>query len=230
MCHAHGVTYRLSMAPRVAQRFGVHLRPHVIRLCAFFAQRIGLLLVVVGLLGALSAVGIGSGQESFPVEVLRSDQASAADGAVINPAAVPAGLVVVRDSTPAGWTATVQLTRVEHGLVEAQRFLATICVGLAALWGAFLLRAFADGNPFHDKNPGWLRRTAWAVLVATHVVPLLSPLALDLALHRLGVAEDFGPWWGSLVHSSLLFVALFLLLAGALRQGRSLQDDVAGLV
>jgi hypothetical protein len=230
MCHAHGVTYRLSMAPRVAQRFGVHLRPHVIRLCAFFAQRIGFLLVVVGLLGVLGAIGIGPGQETFPVEVLRPDRATAADGALVDPATIRAGIAVDATSTPPGWTATVQLTGFEHGLLEARRHLVRVCVGLAALWGAFLLRAFADGNPFHDKNPGWLRRMAWAVLVATHVVPLLPPLALDLALHRLGVADDFGPWWGWLVHPSVLFVALLLLLAGALRQGRSLQDDVAGLV
>jgi hypothetical protein len=230
MCHAHGVSYRLSMAPRVAQRFGVHLRPHVIRLCAFFAQRIGLLLVVVGLLGAVSAIGIGTGPANFPIEVNRTDQASAADGALIDPVAVRAGLHVVEADTPTGWTATVQLTRTEHGLLEAQRHLVTTCVGLAVLWGAFLLRAFADGNPFHDRNPAWLRRMALAVLLATHVLPLLEPLALDLALHRLGVTEEFGPWWGSPVHSSILFVALFLLLAGALRQGRSLQDDLAGLV
>lgn len=230
MCHAPGVSYRLSMAPRVAQRFGVHLRPHMIRLCAFFAQRIGLLCAVFGLLGVLSAFGSGPGQESFPIRVDRSDSTTAADGALINPTTVRAGMTVDATSTGTGWNATVQLTRVEHGLVTAREDLVTVCVGFGALWGAFLLRAFADGNPFHSKNPRWLRRMALALLVSTHVVPLLPPLALDLALHRLGAAADFSPSWGWPLHSSLLFVALLLLLAGALRQGRSLQDDVAGLV
>lgn len=227
MCHAPGVTYRLSMAPRVAQRFGVHLRPHVIALSAFFARRVGILCLVVA---AFLLFGLNSHDVDLPVGSVSGAMASdAASGEVTDPT-VPAGATV---TSPPGAGAMLEVHSpwlIERWLAGAGTALEWACLGVAATWLSPLLRRFAEGEPFAPGNSARLRGIALAVLVATHVAPLLAPLATTVALHRLGMSDDFEPAWGFPVHTSLLFVALLLLLAGALRRGRDLQDDVAGLV
>lgn len=224
MCHAHGVTYRLSMAPRVAQRFGVHLRPHMIALTAFMARRLAWLCLVAG---ALILMSPGGDDSYLPVQA--SGGYTAVNGTVTAPA-VPRGvevLVPVGESDPV--LSVSSSPPGESRLARGATTLGWLSVGAAAWWLGPLLRTFAAGDPFDRGNPRRLRLIALAVLVGTHVAPLLPPLAAHLALDRLGV-DGFSPRWGFPVHTPILYVALLLLLAGALRQGRSLQDDMAGLV
>lgn len=218
--------YRLSMAPRVARRFGTHLRPHAIALAAFFALRIGRLCVVVGILLLLST---GDSAVHTPVEVTGSYAVSSTDGVLLDPA-TPQGLTVASGG-PFGSLAVQPATTTlpERVLAGAGPGLVWLCVGVAGAWLAPLLRRFAEGEPFAPGNARRLRLIAVAVLVATHVAPLTGPLATTLVLHRFG-AEGLTAPWGLPVHVSLLVVLVLLLLAGALQQGRDLQDDVAGLV
>ncbi|WP_432561852.1 hypothetical protein [Kineococcus sp. SYSU DK003] len=219
------MAHRPSTAPRVARRFGVHLRPHVMALCGFFAGRIGWWCVVVGTWLLVAPSGTATEQPVRPL----GDAGAAVDGLVVDPP-VPAGVEVRTMPTsdpvlvlhPGSW--------LERGLAHGQTPLVWLCVGAAALWLAPLLRSFAAGEPFDRGNPRRLRGIAAAVLVAGHVAPWLPVLATELALRRLGMTGDWSPSRGLPVHTSLLFALLLLLLAGALRQGRTLQDDVEGLV
>ncbi|PRY13491.1 DUF2975 domain-containing protein [Kineococcus rhizosphaerae] len=213
------MAYRLSMAPRIARRFGVHTRPHVIALCAFFARRIGILCLVVAALQA-----VNSGPESLPV------QGAGGPGTLISPI-VPEGVAYVDGSANLDGIATITVdpTRLEGALAGGSLWLVWLCVGLGAIWSAALLRRFAEGDPFAPGNAQRLRSLAACVLVATHVAPLLKPLATHLVIARLGIG-GLAPVWGSPVHPSLLVVLLLLLLAGALAEGRRLQLDSEGLV
>ncbi|MEZ0492801.1 DUF2975 domain-containing protein [Kineococcus sp. TBRC 1896] len=219
------MAYRLSMVPRIARRFGVHTRPHVITLCAFFSRRIGALCLVVAAAIALSPVPTSL---DLPVTPSGGAVTGTADGTVLYPAPPPGS--TVRDEG----SAVSPVLRVDGGAVErllaaAGTPLAWTAVGVALVWLTPLLRRFAEGDPFAPGNAGRLRGIAVAALVATHVAPLLTPLATVLALHRLG-GSGWSPAWGFPLHTSLVLVLLLFLLAGALDVGRRLQTDSEGLV
>jgi hypothetical protein len=219
---------RLSMVPRIAQRFGVHTRPHVVRLAAHLARRFGIFCLVVA---ALALLGSAPREVTLPVASFSGSWgADAAQGLVTSPAAPPGATVHTPDSSSIGRLAiSFSATLPERLLAAAPHWLGWASVGVALVWLAPLLRTFAEGDPFAPGNGGRLRGIAGAAFVVTHVVPLLTPLTVALALHRLG-ASGWAPDWGFPVHTSLVFVLLLVLLAGALDVGRRLQVDSEGLV
>lgn len=221
------MAYRLSMVPRIAQRFGVHTRPHVIGLCAFFSRRFGILFLVVAFFAALDRPGPTL---TLPVSTTGASGSFDSDGLLIDPAA-PGGATARMSDTGSvsDLSSTFHGTGLERAVAGAPHWLGYAAVGLALFWLAPLLRRFAEGDPFAPGNAGRLRGIAAAAFVATHVVPLLTPLTVAFALHRLG-GSGWSAVWGSPVHTSLVFVLLLFLLAGALDVGRRLQADSEGLV
>ncbi|GAB3463601.1 hypothetical protein GCM10027519_27950 [Kineococcus endophyticus] len=216
------------MVPRIAQRFGVHTRAHAIRLCAHLARRLGIFCLVVA---ALLLLGSSSREVTLPVASFSGTWGTGeVQGLVTSPAAPPGATVHTPDTSSIGrLSISFPATTLERLLAAAPGWLGWASVGAALVWLAPLLRGFAEGDPFAPGNAGRLRGIAGAAFVVTHVVPLLTPLTAALALHRLG-ASGWTPDWGFPVHSSLVFVLLLFLLAGALDVGRRLQVDSEGLV
>lgn len=222
------MAYRLSMVPRIAQRFGVHTRPHVMGLCAHLSRNIGIFCLVVA--AGMLLTGPRA-HLTLPVDPADTGLlAESADGLVTSPTPPVGSTVYAAEPNALGVTAmSFRATHLEGAVVAAAGWLTWASIGLALLWLAPLLRRFAAGDPFAAGNASRLRGIAGAAFVVTHVVPLLTPLTAALALHRLG-ASGWTPDWGFPVHSSLVFVLLLFLLAGALDVGRRLQVDSEGLV